>query len=703
MESPVNMRLRSALAVIAMLLLTESVYMRPEIVSGASSLVGSDYEMLHRWRLSFARQALFGSRHTLPAWNPREMLGSPFAANVQSFPWIPTRLPLLLLDPAFAYGAGVAIAAALAALFCYLYCRRAGLSQTGAAAAGWTFACAGYFSSRVMAGHLPLLEAYPALPLLLWLVDRALAPEREPRQRFDLAALAVSCACVVAAGHPQVPAYALASAFLYVFFRRAGMRRRARAAGAMVLGIGLTLVIWVPMLMLIGRSTRILHLAAPDNDVAMPYSRLLALIVPGIQGWPEPVELAGKHPFTGYANNSYFWDTASYIGILPLIAIAALLIACIVRKRMPDWRWTFLAYLGGGALICSLPLADPLLHMLPGTLLRSPARLLYISTFCAAVALGAGIDAVRAVRWPVKPLLVNVFLLAILAVHFADLENFAHWFVETYPRDEDAEANAFRPILDREMDGGRIAEEREDEVYPYEDRFDDAGGFDSIFLARFDRGYLALAGEPPDTNEQVLDASVLPVPALQALGVRFVITTQDRTDLEMVSGNGDGKLYRVGNPTPHAVFFADNQLEFASAQRIPDLFAADALHRLWLDSDAKKYVPPATGDVPDDPLNRLPPRYLRPSSDEIDVRTSSALPGFVYVLEAYDPGWTATVDGLTVPVVPANGLAMAIPVANGRHTVLLKYKTPGRATGLGLSLLSLGLLIALVVSAKPRR
>ena len=56
----------------------------------------------------------------------------------------------------------------------------------GAAAAGGTFAWAGYFASRVMPGHLSLFEAYPALPLLLWLVDRAQAPESARRHRLDL-------------------------------------------------------------------------------------------------------------------------------------------------------------------------------------------------------------------------------------------------------------------------------------------------------------------------------------------------------------------------------------------------------------------------------------------------------------------------------------------------------------------------------------
>ena len=43
------------LAFVVMLLLTEAVYLRPGLLLGTDSLMGSDYEMLHRWRLGFAR------------------------------------------------------------------------------------------------------------------------------------------------------------------------------------------------------------------------------------------------------------------------------------------------------------------------------------------------------------------------------------------------------------------------------------------------------------------------------------------------------------------------------------------------------------------------------------------------------------------------------------------------------------------------
>ena len=278
---------RAWLSIAILAILTEAVYFRPAV--WRAGLFGSDYQELHARHIAFARDALFGPAHSLPGWYPRELLGAPFAANLQSFPWIPTRLILLFLDPKFEYLAGVALAALLAAIFAYLFSKRMGLSDLGAIAACWTFACAGYFASRVAAGHLPFLEAYPALPLLLWLADRAVDPVRARSRIRDLIALAVAAACTALAGHPQLPAYALVAAFLYVLVRGRG-RRLWYAASALALGVASTLFAWWPMLLLIRRSTRMLDPAPPSNDVAMEYGRLLALILPGIDGWPELLE-----------------------------------------------------------------------------------------------------------------------------------------------------------------------------------------------------------------------------------------------------------------------------------------------------------------------------------------------------------------------------------------------------------------------------
>jgi hypothetical protein len=482
---------------------------------------------------------------------------------------------------------------------------------------------------------------------------------------------------------------------------------KARVAAAVALGAGLTLIVWWPMLLLIRRSTRVLLLAAPDNDIAMPYSRLLALINPGSQGWAWPLELADKNPFTGYPNNAYFWDTASYVGILPLVAIAALLVECVLRKRMPDSKWQFLSCLGGGAFLLSLPLANPMLHWLPGTLLRSPARLLYLWTFCAAVALGAAVDWFRGTQWRGHAAIRNGLLVVGLSLHFVDMWGFAHKFVQLSPRKKDVEKSAavqaFETILDRRTGSARVAKQWIDLFLATEDRYDDAGGFDSIVLARFNRGLLALAGSPPDLNPQLIDASELPVKALEATGVGFVITMKERTDLELAGSTEEANLYRVPDPAPRADFLSERRTQFVADQHIPELFAAAPKDRMLLPQSVRASSR-RSGDraTEESAIHPSVISYSRPSSDEILLRIKSDLPGFGHVLEAYDPGWVATVDGAPAPVVPANGFEIAVPVEAGNHTVRLRYNTPGRAMGMCLSLLSLALLAVLIESARSR-
>jgi len=380
------MRSRSWISLCLLLALTAAIYFRPAVVFSDQTLTEADYSQLHARHIAFARDALFGPKHSLPAWYPRELFGAPFSANLQSFPWIPTRLALLLFDPSVAFSIGIWIAAALAALFSYLYCRRIGLSEIGSVAAAWTFACAGFFSTRVMAGHLPLLEAYPALPLLLWLGERAISRDQIRVRLRDLAALAIATACVAVAGHPQLPIYAIASAMLYVLIRGHGMRRW-QAIGAMILGAGLTLAAWWPMWLLAERSTRVLALAPASNDIAMPYGRLLALLSPGIDGWPDMTYVDDGNVFHGYPHDGYFWDTASYFGLLPIVAIVFLIVDSIMKRRRPEWPWPFLGVLGLVALLFALPLAGPFRQLVPGTILRSPARLLYLTTFSVSVLL----------------------------------------------------------------------------------------------------------------------------------------------------------------------------------------------------------------------------------------------------------------------------------------------------------------------------
>ena len=56
-----------------------------------------------------------------------------------------------------------------------------------------------------------------------------------------------------------------------------------------------------------------------------------------------------------------------------------------------------------------------------------------------------------------------------------------------------------------------------------------------------------------------------------------------------------------------------------------------------------------------------------------DIQVAAPRPGYLVVRQAYYPGWRAWVDGEEVPLYPADGVLMALPVPAGRHRVQVVY------------------------------
>lgn len=661
---------------------------------GQNTLLGTDYLLLHARRIAFAQEALLGEG-ALPGWYPRELMGTPFWANVQNFPFIPTRLVLLALDPLDGLAAGVVMAAVLSAIFTFLFSRRLGIGATGAAAAGWTFACAGFFACRVRAGHLPLLEAYPLLPLWLWLAEACRGSgNREPRAWLWHAALALACLCGVLAGHPQLPLYAAVVTGAYLLCR-GPWRAAARVGTVMALGMACGAFALWPMLRLIGRSTRVLPLAAAENDLAFPYARLGALLLPWRDGWPGTSLGAPGRPFTGYPNDAYFWDTVCYVGWLPLIAATFLLSRAIVRRERPSRTALFVAAAGAMALVTALPAAQALIDRIPGTLLRSPARQVYVTTFSLALAAGVGADmlARRAGRHR-RGLAAGAVLGALMLVHAVDLGTHGRAFIQMtrVPPASSGPADPFEQQLRAAVGDGRAAIDVR-LAAPYVRAIDDVGFFDSIMLAGPYAALMDLADLPPGHNVQLLDGSELNERALASTGVRLVVTTRTRSDLELLSGDSPVRVYGVDSPADRAAFFP------AAATLYLD--EADTRARLRdpnHDPRRQVMVPPGDHGLP--PItgaaaaaNAAPTvSYRRLGSDEIVIHVRTPVPGFLRVLESWDPGWHATVNGAPAGVLPADTAFLTVALPPGEFEVRMTYSTPGATAGVLISLTSLGAL-----------
>jgi hypothetical protein len=70
---------------------------------------------------------------------------------------------------------------------------------------------------------------------------------------------------------------------------------------------------------------------------------------------------------------------------------------------------------------------------------------------------------------------------------------------------------------------------------------------------------------------------------------------------------------------------------------------------------------------------------------DVRLRTVSSRPALLIVRHKLAPGWSATVDGVPTPLLPAAGIYMAMRVPGGVHDVRLQYAEPGLRSGLALA------------------
>ena len=134
----------------------------------------------------------------------------------------------------------------------------------------------------------------------------------------------------------------------------------------------------------------------------------------------------------------------------------------------------------------------------------------------------------------------------------------------------------------------------------------------------------------------------------------------------------------------------------ARALRDPTVDPADTL----LLPDSARATRPVDAQMQSDHA-AASPTYRRASSDRFEIAIDSATCGWVRVIESYDEGWQATLDGRSTRIFPADGLAMAVLAPSGKHELVLEFFTPGQRTGVAISAIGAVLIVAL--SAFVRR
>lgn len=185
--------------------------------------------------------------------------------------------------------------------------------------------------------------------------------------------------------------------------------------------------------------------------------------------------------------------------------------------------------------------------------------------------------------------------------------------------------------------------------------------------------------------------AVADVVALHAQGLQALtpVATLDALMREPV------RVFEVPDPRPRAYA--------VSGARIAD--GGDAV-RILLDAGfdpRREIVLPSGRPSAPGPAFRGDAVLTSVGTDRIALDVELSAPGYVVMVDAYDPGWRARVDGRETPVLRANVAFRAVAVGAGRHSVELRYRPRALLVGSALTALTVLALAAAGVVTLRRR
>ncbi len=93
--------------------------------------------------------------------------------------------------------------------------------------------------------------------------------------------------------------------------------------------------------------------------------------------------------------------------------------------------------------------------------------------------------------------------------------------------------------------------------------------------------------------------------------------------------------------------------------------------------------------LPEDAVASGSSRIIHDEPDRVDIETESTSPSYLVLADTFDPGWSATVDGVGRPIRPAWLRFRAVYLPTGKHKVVFRYRPAGFELGLGFTVLGL--------------
>jgi len=373
------------LAVVILIALPVIIFGVPALL-GHAVLPGDDLTQNFPLRVLAGRQIRGGQ---LPLYDPYIWGGAPLLASWNAAAAYPLTFLFAVLPGTAAWTLNMIVTWAVAGLGTFLFLRALRLGSLPSLLGAVSFAFAGAMSAQV--AHLGLVAGMSWVPVQLLSVLRLTEARGTASRLRWIAVLAGTFGLTILAGEPRAVADAGVIVVIYAAWRVARLGRRsgrAAASGAagsvaagLVLGICLGAVQWLPGLAVIGTSQRGASSVALFNSGSLPHRWLLLMLVPDLLGGSGSL---GQPAFFGNYNLA---EVTGYVGILPLVAAAALLGRLRLRPRLPEWAvWHVMALVGFVlALGGNTPAGSLLVHLPLFSGLRLQSRNILVADLALAV------------------------------------------------------------------------------------------------------------------------------------------------------------------------------------------------------------------------------------------------------------------------------------------------------------------------------
>jgi hypothetical protein len=761
----------TALWAAALLAAVALLFFGSDFALGRALLFSNDMQFSDFWHLHYPLKHFYAEalgEGRLAQWCHLLGTGVPLHAMGEVGMLYPPNLVLFALLPLpLATNLSILLHFVLAGVLASCFARQLGASRSGALLAGLAFAFSAFFVAH--ARHMNLSAVAAWMPGLLLFMERYW----RRRRALDLAALATIGALCLLAGHPQLAynhALVAAGYGLYLALRAAPtglpeargvgaavhprLRFPAAMAAAAIVAGALGAPQLLPSLELHREGPRqggLSYEYASEFDLHPAY--LLTWLQPHRFGRPdrftadparESVAATGSSGFRGVPGAvNLYWEVVPYLGILPLLLAAWMLVRG--RRRRDVQALAVLALLSVAlSMGRHLGIGALLHHWLPGyDLFRFHPRFLLYANLAIAVLAGLGLSELqRPLRAKGKSLALALGIGALLLLagdlylqlgsHNSTIEA-AAW--SERPQSLDALAGeepgsvpaarllSFDPQQEVFLAGYLRSQGWSAGHVPYEaarnlarDNYNVLFGVPQaeFYLPLYPQRARAVTESLYLSNAQTGRSDRLHEGLAELFNVGHVLASErgapegleaiaefpgkDEPSVERI------RLHRLPAALPRAflvgsarvVTGAGHEKGFLPAEQMEALLAVtdaafDPRAQLVIDRAAGEPLPvlglaaqPVAGTV----------EVTSYQAERVRLDVDSPRDAWLFLSDTWYPGWRAWVDGEPATLYPANVAGRAVRIAAGQHVVELRFQS--RALRLGLAL-ALGALLALLV------